>query len=65
MYRILQAGGREHACLTKIVPKSLGFKLAGLPARLREVDLSAKVDEYVAERGCRLPNKKPMANEVT
>jgi len=49
----------------KIIPRSWVLKLAGLPARLQEVDLSAKVDEYVAERGCRLPDKNPMANEVT
>jgi len=49
----------------KIIPKSSVFKLAGLPARLQEVDLSAKVDEYVAELGGCLPDKKTIVNEVT
>jgi len=64
-FSILQAGGREHACLIKIITQISGFELAGLPARLQEVDLSAKVDAYVAERGGCLPDKKTIVNEVT
>ena len=51
--------------MTRTIPQISDFKLAGLPARLQEVDLSAKVDAYVTERGGCLPDKKTIVNEVT